>query len=89
MAALYCVGKEGLMYRPSSIIPCQIRINLVGSVDQNNERKRSDVMIRACLNVVAWLNSNEINHYLSALPKTSQQGTGSNEAMTYVRTARP
>ena len=35
--------------------------------------------------MLALLESSEINHTLSALPKTSQQGTGSNEANHYLR----
>ena len=52
MAASYCVGKEELMCLASSVIIfiCQIRINLVRSVD----RIRSAVTIKASLDAVAF-----------------------------------
>ena len=57
MAAYIVTEKKGRRIEPrrSSYHICQIRIHLVGSGDQCNEKKRSDVIImRACLNVTGF-----------------------------------
>ena len=90
MAALYCGRSEWvdvLNLVDHHIMSSEFILlgQWISAVRERGQMKRFELVCMLQVFMLAWLKSTEINHTLSALPKTSEQGTGSNEANHYFR----